>query len=259
MKKINHKVYYRILAIAAPVLLIVIWYLASSNNLVNANILPSPIKVFNAFISLVKTGKLQKDLTVSLIRVLKGFAIGTIIGVILGTIMGLSKGAYAFLSALVSIFRPIPMIAWIPMLILWLGIGESSKVAVIFIGSLWPVLLNTISGIHSVDPKLLEVAQILDKGKLTVFIKVILPSAWPSIFTGIRLSISTAWVCVVAAEMVAASSGVGYLITYARELSQPDVVLTGVFTIGIVGFLIDFIILQIQKSVLKWDSKYLRK
>jgi sulfonate transport system permease protein len=211
------------------------------------------VRVFQTLIKLITNGKLGQGLLVSGLRVIKGFVVGAVIGIVLGVLMGLSKTLNKILSSLVSIFRPIPMIAWIPLLIMWLGIGEESKVAVIIIGALWPVLLNTISGILSVDKKLLEVAQVLEKGKKEILFNVILPSAWPSIITGIRLGISTAWTCVVAAEMIAASSGIGYMITYARELSQPDVVLVGVFTIGLVGLLIDFIIMRIQKRLLRWN------
>lgn len=248
--KISYNIFLKLLA---PVLLILVWYVASVAGALNANILPSPVRVFQTLIKLITNGKLGQGLVVSGLRVIKGFAIGAVIGIVLGVLMGLSKTLNKILSSLVSIFRPIPMIAWIPLLIMWLGIGEESKVAVIIIGTLWPVLLNTISGILSVDKKLLEVAQVLEKGKKEILFNVILPSAWPSIITGIRLGISTAWTCVVAAEMIAASSGIGYMITYARELSQPDVVLVGVFTIGLVGLLIDFIIMRIQKRLLRWN------
>lgn len=116
-------------------------------------------------------------------------------------------------------------------------------------------MLNTIHGIHSVDRKLIEVADILEKNRFQILTRVIFPAATPSIFTGIRLGMGTAWTCVVAAEMIAASRGIGYLITYARELSQPDVVLVGVFSIGIIGLLIDTGILRLQKYLLKWNEE----
>lgn len=253
MKKTNGINKNFFLVIAAPLLLVLLWLYVTETNIVNTNILPSPIRVVETFINLIANGKLWKNLSVSFLRVLKGFALGAVFGIIIGTVMGLSKSINKILSSLVGILRPIPMIAWIPMLILWLGIGEKSKVAVIFIGSFWPILLNTITGILSVDSKLLEVATVFEKNKLEILGKVVFPSATPSIITGIRLGFGTAWTCVVAAEMIAASSGIGYMITYARELSQPDVVLAGVFTIGIVGLLIDGILLRIQKTLLKWN------
>ncbi len=253
MKKTNGINKNFFFVIAAPLLLVLLWLYVTETNIVNTNILPSPIRVVETFINLIANGQLWKNLSVSFLRVLKGFALGAVFGIIIGTVMGLSKSINKILSSLVGILRPIPMIAWIPMLILWLGIGEKSKVAVIFIGSFWPILLNTITGILSVDSKLLEVATVFEKNKLEILGKVVFPSATPSIITGIRLGFGTAWTCVVAAEMIAASSGIGYMITYARELSQPDVVLAGVFTIGIVGLLIDGILLRIQKTLLKWN------
>lgn len=241
------------LKLIAPILLIAIWQVASVSGLTNTNILPSPGRVVSTFFKLIENGKLGNGLLVSGIRVIKGFGIAVVIGVTLGVIMGQFKILNKILSSLISIFRPVPMIAWIPLLILWLGIGEDSKVAVIIIGATWPILLNTIAGILSVDKKLLEVAQVNEKSRREILLYVILPSAWPSIITGIRLGISTAWTCVVAAEMIAASSGIGYMITYARELSQPDVVLVGVFTIGLVGLLIDAVIMRIQKRLLRWN------
>lgn len=256
MKKISNvkkKMNNICLKIIAPVLLLLLWYLASVTGLLNKHILPSPVQVAETFVRRIGDGSLVEDLLVSVGRVIKGFTLGAVIGIVLGTGMGLSKKMNKILSSVVNIFRPIPMIAWIPLLILWLGIGEESKVAVIVIGTLWPVLLNTISGIHSADKKLLEVARVLQKSRREVLLHVILPAAWPGIFTGIRLGVGAAWTCVVAAEMVAASSGIGYMITYARELSQPDVVLAGVFTIGITGLLIDFLIVKIQKRLLRWN------
>ena len=239
--------------VIAPLLLIIVWQIFGTFGVLNEHILPPPTKVISTFVQLFKNGKLVDNLFISLIRVFRGFILGALAGVVIGIFMGLSRPINKILSSLVSIFRPIPMIAWIPLLILGLGIGEESKVAVIFIGTLWPVLLNTISGILSVDTKLIEVSRVLEKSKIEMLIKVIMPSAWPAIFTGLRLGISTAWTCVVAAEMIAASSGIGYMIMYARELSQPDVVLVGVFTIGFVGLLIDAIIGALQKKALGWS------
>lgn len=242
-----------ILSVAAPVVLVGVWQIGSKVGIINASILPAPSSLVDTLKSLVSSGKLQDHLIVSLGRVLKGFATGAISGITIGSIMGLSKTMNRVLGSLVGILRPIPMIAWIPLLILWMGIDESSKVTVIVIGSFWPILINTIHGIQTVDNKLLEVATILEKSKWEVITKVVFPAALPSIFTGIRLGMGSAWTCVVAAEMIAASKGIGYMITYARELSQPDVMLVGVFSIGIIGLLIDTIIIRVQNFVLRWS------
>ncbi len=244
---------FHIVKVIAPFLLILIWYYGAVSGKINQAILPGPQRVWGTFISMLKSGKLLINLEVSAVRVIRGFAIGASAGLILGIFMGLSKWINAFLGSLVGILRPIPMIAWLPLLILWLGIDDDSKNAIIAIGTFWSVLLNTIHGIQSVDPKLKEVAAVLEKQPQIVLLKVVLPAALPGIFTGIRLGMGTAWSCVVAAEMIAASKGIGYMIMYARELSQPDVLLVGMLSIGIVGLLIDAGILRLQRFLLRWN------
>ena len=140
-----------------------------------------------------------------------------------------------------------------PLLILWYGIGEESKLIIIAIGTFWSVLLNTQHGISSTDIKFFEVAQLLEKNKITVLTKIIFPAALPSIFTGIRLGLSGAWKSVVAAEMIASVRGIGYMISYAREMSQPDVMFVGLLALGVIGLLIDLFVLQIQKKLIHWN------
>lgn len=253
-KWIAQRAFEVLLSILAPALLLFLWQTAAEQGWMNKSVLPSVEKVIETGVKITKSGKLQEQLVASIIRVLEGFVIGSALGVVLGVLMGLSKVLHRFLNSLVNILRPIPMIAWIPIFILWFGIGETTKVFVIALGTFWPVLLNTISGIKSVDRKLLEVAQVLNKRKLIVLTKVILPAAIPSIFTGIRLGIGTAWSCVVAAEMIAATKGIGFMITYARETAKPGEVFVGVIVIGIIGLLIDVVIRRIEKRLLKWNS-----
>lgn len=254
-KSLSLKIILNILiSIAAPVLVLLAWHYMTMAGKVNQAILPSISKVVDTFLTLIKNGKLAGHLQISIQRVLKGFAVGAVAGVVLGTIMGYSKFFQRFFGSLVGILRPIPMIAWIPLLILWLGIGEQTKVTLISVGTFWSVLLNTIHGIQSVDYKLLEVSQVLKKSKISVIFQVIIPSAIPSIITGLRLGFGVAWSCVVAAEMIAASKGMGYMINYARETSKPAEVLVGMFIIGVIGLLIDTILLHIQKHLVKWNA-----
>ena len=154
----------------------------------------------------------------------------------------------------IGLLRPIPTIAFIPLFILLMGIGETSKTALIFIGAFWPCLLNTISGIHAANTKLIEVAAVFGKNKLVILKDIILPSAVPSVFTGLRLGISTSWSCVVAAEMIASNVGVGYLITYAREMSKPAMLFIGIIAIGLIGLLIDLVMQLLQKKVVYWEN-----
>jgi sulfonate transport system permease protein len=241
------------LPLLIPAVVLILWQIASDAGYLKPSILPSPLVIAATLLELLKSGELFKNLEVSLVRVLEGFAIGAGLGLLVGFAMGLSKRMERALSLITGLLRPIPTIAWIPALILWLGIGESSKVTVIAVGSFWPVLLSAIQGVHSTDSKYLEVARILEKDSYTTLLKVVIPSALPSIFTGLRVGMGIAWASVVGAELIAASSGIGFMIMYAREVSQPDVMLVGVLAIGLTGLLIDFLLLQLQRRLLKWS------
>lgn len=237
-----------------PVIFLVLWEWFGKTGAINQSILPRPSILWNTLVEMIGTGDLQKHLLVSMIRVIKGFLAGAFLGLFLGVLIGLSKKVNELSVVFIGILRPVPIIAWVPVLILWMGIDEGSKVTLIAIGSFWPVLLNTVRGIQNADKKLLEVAYILEKNKWQILTKVMIPSALPSVFTGIRLGIGAAWSCVVAAEMIAAAKGIGYLIMYSRELSQPDIMLVGVVSIGMIGLIIDAALIRIEKRVLRWNT-----
>lgn len=205
------------------------------------------------FVSILMSGELMGHIGISILRVLEGFVIGAILALIVGILCGLYKKVDDYLSLIIGFLRPIPVLAWTPLLILWLGIDEASKIALIAIGTFWTVLLNVVAGIKGTDNKLLEVAAILEKDKKTLLFKVILPSALPSIFTGMRSGIDMAWRSVVGAEMIAASRGIGFLITYSREISQPDVMIVGMICIGIIGIIIEKLLKIAEKRLLKWN------
>jgi sulfonate transport system permease protein len=255
-KSVNGIYRLQTIAVAAiiPVFIIVYWIICSEKGVLNTSILASPDSVYERFKTMVQNGKLLTNVLVSTGRVLKGFALGALVGLTIGSLIGLFKPVSKLLSAMIAILRPIPPIAMIPFFILWLGIGEASKILIIALGTFWAVLLNTIQGFQDTDPKLLEVAKIFGKSKPVILLKIVLPSAVPSIFTGLRLGIGNAWSAVVAAEMIAASAGVGYMIQYARELVQPDLLLLGIITIGIIGLIIDTVVLYIQKKVVYWKT-----
>ena len=255
MKKQEKKhIVLKTIAWVILILLILLWEVSSANNWINPTIMSSPSRIWNRLILVINNGTLMSHVSASLGRVLKGFLIGGGLGLILGLLIGLSKSLEVVANLFIGILRPIPPIAWIPLLILALGIGEESKVTVIAIGSFWPMLLDAISGVKSTDAELLELGKTLEKSRKTIILKVILPSAFPAIFTGARQSISRAWSCVVTAEMIAASAGVGYLIQYARELSQPALMFSGVAIIGLIGLLIDWITRLLEKKIIYWNE-----
>jgi sulfonate transport system permease protein len=249
--KIGKKLGNILLMLILPVMFIAGWQYAANTGKINTHLIPSPLMIAQTFQEIVANGRLGMNLRVSFTRVIVGFLFGACAGMVIGFIMGLFKKVNQLLTLFVSILRPIPTIALIPVFILILGIGETSKYAIIAIGSFWSVLLNTINGVDSVDPKLLEVGYAYRIPRIAQVFRIVLPSALPSILTGLRIGISSAWVSVIAAEMLAASRGIGYMITYARDNSQVSTMYAGVITIGIVGLVIDRILIFIQKFYLR--------
>lgn len=236
------------IALVVPICVLILWELIVKAGLVKATLLPPPTKLWKTFCSLVSSGKLQSGLLISFGRVVAGFLIGSLAGATVGFLMGLFGIVNKALSVFVNVLRPIPTIALIPIFIIVFGIGEKSNIAVIVVGSFWPMLLNTIAGIQSVDSKLLELAYVYRiKSSKTVF-RIILPSAVTSMLTGLRLGLGTAWMSVVAAEMIGASSGIGYMIMFARELAQTANMYVEVLVIGLVGLAIDRILLLVQNK-----------
>lgn len=219
-------------------------------------ILPPPTQVAATFWDLLKSGAMARHVGISVLRVLEGFGIAAFLGLVLGVAIGLSRTLDRLTDLIIQVVKPIPPIAWIPLAILWFGIGEQSKVYIIFLGAFFPVIINTIDGIRQTDQKFVEVARILAVPRCKFVRQVVLPGALPAIMTGIRVGLMVAWMCVVAAELIAASSGIGYLIMDARQLSQSDVVLVGMITIGVVGKVMDSIIKRIEKRLVGWKVVY---
>ncbi|MDR2089613.1 MAG: ABC transporter permease [Clostridiales Family XIII bacterium] len=250
--RIAEQIVNYLLLIGSPVILLAVWQLAGDRGVLNLSIVPTPKTILDALVAFTVSGRLADYFLASFVRVVAGFAIGAGSGLLIGALGGISvKFAYAT-AVVLGVLRPIPMIGLLPLFILWFGIDEWSKILVIAMGAIWPVLLNTEGGIRNVDPKHIEVARILMKDKATVLRKIIFPSAVPSLLTGLRLGFSTAWRGIVASEMIGASAGVGYLISYARELSQPAVMFLGLFIIGTVGILIDIVLQRLEKRLLRW-------
>lgn len=242
-----------LIALPVPIVFIIVWELLSQNGIVNPAVFPPPSIIFSTFWEMTKSTELIHHAIISVWRVLQGFFIGSVLAIILGVVLGFSHRTEKMLSFVIGFLRPIPTLAWIPLLILWMGIDEASKVTLIVIGTFWTVFVNVAQGIKYVDKQLLEVATILEKDRWTLLTKVILPAALPSIFGGLRAGMDMAWRSVVGAELIAASVGLGFLISYAREVSQTDVIFVGIIAIGIIGIIIEWIFKQLEKYFLKWN------
>lgn len=233
-----------------------VWQLLFHLGYLNPLLLPPPSRIVLTFRDLLASGDLLRHIGISMARVLEGFGIALCLGLTLGIAIGLSKTLDRFTDLIIQVVKPIPPIAWIPLAILWFGIGEKSKVYIIFLGAFFPIIINTIDGIRQTDHKFVEVARLLAVPRFKFVYQVVLPGALPAIMTGVRVGLMVAWICVVAAELIAASSGIGYLIMDARELSQSDVVLAGMITIGVIGKVMDGLIKLLEKRIITWKIAF---
>jgi NitT/TauT family transport system permease protein len=242
--------------IAAVVLLLltwqtVVWLIYGSSS--EGKLLPSPLEVLQAFKDLLSSGELVRNTALSLLRVLSGLAIAISLAIPIGLFIGWFPLARDMGEIIVEIFRPIPPIAWIPLAVLWFGLRPSSAEFIIVIGAFFPTLLNTVAGVRGVERGLLEAAYTLGANRSSdLFRKVVFPAALPSILTGIRISAGLAWMSVVAAEMIAVDSGLGYMILDARQIFRPDIVVTGMAVIGLVGFAMDRLMFRAETMLLRW-------
>jgi len=234
------------------VCIIVFWIIMDKTGNLNPVVVPSLPKIGNTFKTLFVKGSLVKHLLVSLGRVLNGYGISALLGISLGICIGLSKHLERCTRLIIQIIKPIPPIAWIPLVILWFGIGESGKIFLIFLGGFFTILINVIDGIKQTDPKLTEVSKVMETPIFKHIFKCVIPSALPNIFTGLRTGLTSCWMCVVAAELVSSTTGLGYMIMDARQYGQTDVVIVGMITIGVIGKLMDSILHFIEKKVIRW-------
>jgi sulfonate transport system permease protein len=233
-------------------LIIILWAVMEASGRLNPVILPAPLTVWKTFLSLLFGGGLIKNIVVSVGRVLKGYVLAMILGLICGVFIGLYERVKRITELVIQIIKPIPPIAWIPLVILWFGIGESGKIFLIFLGGFFTMLVNVTDGIQQVDPKLIEVSKAAEIPFIKSVFKVIIPGAAPNIFTGLRVGMSSSWMCVVAAELVSSTTGLGYMIMNARQFGQTDVVIVGMLVIGIIGKILDTILQKIERKVIKW-------
>lgn len=218
-------------------------------------VMPPPSELVFSFIDLAH-GPLWDDIAASLLRVIAGFIIGTTLAVILGSVVGLSRNAEAWLDPTFQALRSVPSLAWVPLLLIWIGIDESSKVTLILIGAFFPMYLNVVAGIRNVDRKLVEVGTLYQYSRVRMVTKIILPAALPSLLTGLRSGLSMAWLCVVAAELLAANNGIGYMLTDGRETSRPDLVLVAIITLAVMGKITDSLLKHLELKALYWRDSF---
>ena len=247
-----------LLPFALPALLVVLWTISTELNWISPQILPKPSAVVSATLDLIHT-RLGSDLAVSGERALLGFALGGSLGFALGLFNGLSHLGEKALDTTIQMFRTIPHLALIPLIIIWFGLGEMTKVVLVALGVFFPMYLNTFHGIQSIDPGLIEAGRVYGLRGPGLFFKVILPGALPSILLGVRFSLGIMWLTLIVAETIGASEGIGFLANNAREYMQTDVVVFIILLYAALGKGADLAARLLEHLLLPWHHSRVRR
>jgi NitT/TauT family transport system permease protein len=252
-----------------PAGVLLFWQWLATSGYVSPQILPTPVAVLrrwfaylgptgpydssaSSYAAWLVSGELLHDTYATLQRVVYGFLIGAGLALPLGLLMGTSLTVHRLFNPIVQILRPIPPIAFIPLAILWFGLGNPPAIFLISLGAFFPVLMNTIAGVHHVDAIYVRAARSLGAGRATLFLRVMLPAASPYILAGARIGVGTAFIVVIVAEMIAVNSGLGYRILEAREFFWSDKVIAGMISIGLLGLAIDAGMSRVNRALLRW-------
>ena len=241
------------LGLLVPAALLAAWQLSTAAGIFTAVQLPSPAAVYTSAIDLIDRGQLGLHIAISTQRVLIGFAIGALLGLALGALLGLSRLAEALLSPVIGALRAVPSLAWVPLLILWLKIGEDSKITLIAIGAFFPVFTTVSLALRHVDRNLVEAARAFGLNGLKLLTTVQLPAVVPSVFSGLRLALAQAWLFLVAAELIASSMGLGFLLIDSQNNGRTDRLLLAIVLLAVIGKITDALLGLAEKgAVKKW-------
>ncbi len=247
---------FLILSWIMPLALILVWETGAQAGWLPPHILPAPSKVLRTAFKLTVSGTLLNDLGVSLLRALAGFVIGGGVGFALGTLVGFSRIAEAAIDRSVQMIRAIPFLALLPLVIVWFGVGEGEKIFLVSLGVMFPIYINTTLGIRQVDPKLLELGRVQGLSNWQLIHRIILPGALPSVLTGVRYALATAWLALVVAETIGAQSGLGFLAMDAREFLRTDVIVLTIVIYALIGVAADAIARLLERRLLAWHPNY---
>lgn len=239
-----------------PVIIVITWQLLVQFGFITTRILPTPLAVVQAAIRLISSKELFTDVGISTERALLGLAIGGSIGFVLGLVNGVFTLGEKLLDSTIQMIRTIPNLALIPLVILWFGIGEESRLFLIALGVFFPIYLNTFHGIRQVDRDLIEMGKVYGLTTWELFWQVIFPGALPSILVGLRFALGIMWLTLIVAETIAANSGIGYMTTNAREFIQTDVLVFGIVLYALLGKLSDVIARLLERRLLRWQPNY---
>lgn len=248
-----------LISLTTAIILVSLWFLVTKMGWVKPLFLPSPIAVYNKFIAAATDGVANSTLLehtiASLARVLGAFFLACITAIPIGIMMGMSSFARGVLDPIIEFYRPLPPLAYLPLIIIWLGIGEFPKVFLIFLAIFAPMAIAARSGVRSVSTEQIHAAYAMGASRMQVVTQVIMKAALPEIFTGMRIGIGVGWTTLVAAEMVAAHRGLGFMVLNAAQFLASDTVIMGIIVIGIFAFAFDLLIRYMEKVLIPWKGK----
>jgi sulfonate transport system permease protein len=239
-----------------PVLILIIWQWAASLQFVSAKLFPTPLTIAKSGWKLLSSGVLVTHIAVSLQRALLGLLIGGSIGFIFGLLNAVFKLSYRLFDTSIQMIRNIPHLALVPLVIIWIGIDETSKVFLVALGVLFPIYVNTYHGIRNVGGDLVEMGRVYGLRPQQVFLHILLPGALPSIFVGLRYALGVMWLTLIVAETIATNSGIGYLAMNAREFMQTDIIILSIILYALFGKLADWLAKWLEHRLLSWNSAY---
>ena len=246
----------RFLPWLVPFCALALWQTCSSLDLISSRTFPAPTQVLMVAMKMVRSGEIFRHIAVSTARAAAGFIVGGLTGFVLGLLNGVSDISARLLNTTLQMIRNVPHLALIPLVILWFGIEESSKLFLISLGVFFPVYLNTYHGIRTVEPGLIEMGRAYGLGNGRIFRDILLPGALPSILVGIRYALGITWLTLIVAETVSASSGIGYMTMNAREFMQTDVIVFGILIYALLGKLADSATVYLEHKFLAWHPAF---
>ena len=240
------------LGLIVPATLLLLWITLAANGSFSSSQLPSPGEVLEGLVELIERGTFWTHVAITIQRVLLGFAAGATLGIIVGSLVGLSPWASRLFGPTIHAIRAVPSLAWVPVLVLWLGIYEGPKVTLVAIGAFFPVFTTVAAGFQHADRRLIEVGRAYGLRGVRLATQVILPSAAPTIFSGLRLGLAQSWLFVVAAELIASSKGLGFLLIDSQNTLRTDILLLSIILLALLGKTTDFLLSLAERRVIRW-------